>query len=204
MEVKTLFNLTRNFSGDVVYITAINDSLSSVVLSSDLTKNLQPSQYFDVVVGSYPTIVPLLPPSLSNFTIVSVILTVQLWSEGVSKNNLPAPMIITLPHLRKVRLVWRLSMIICQVSLVYMSYRCMCMTRRVLSVCPGRAVDQCMSYNHTVYSCRRIYLFVRHCLHTSDPSLSATGLSSLYFSFTVKYRGPVVLDSAVTHTVRMC
>lgn len=97
MKVKAIFNLTSNFS-DVVYVNAVNDSLSSI----DLAENLQPSQYFDVVVGSYPTIAPLLPPSLSNFTIVSVILTVQIWSEGVSKNSLPAPIIITLPHLREV------------------------------------------------------------------------------------------------------
>lgn len=97
-----MFNLTSNFSGAVVYMNAVNDSMSSIVLSSDLTKDLNQSQSLDVVVGSYPTIGPLLSPSPSNLTIVSVILTVQIWSEGVTKNNLPAPVIITLAHSRKV------------------------------------------------------------------------------------------------------
>ena len=97
-----MFNLTSNFSGAVVYMNAVNESLSSIVFLSNLTKNLHLSQSLDIVVGSYPTIGPLLSPSPSNFTIVSVILTVQIWGEGVSKNNLPAPVIITLAHSRKV------------------------------------------------------------------------------------------------------
>lgn len=101
-----MFNLTSNFSGAVVYMNAVNDSLSSIVFSSNLTKNLHLSQSLDIVVGSYPTVGPLLSPSPSNFTIASVILTVQIWGEGVAKNNLPAPVIITLAHSRKVALAF--------------------------------------------------------------------------------------------------
>lgn len=103
MEIKAMFNLTSNFSGAVVYMNALNGSLSSIVFSSNLTKNLRPSQSLDIVVGSYPTIGPLLSPSPSNFTIASVILTVQIWGKGFTEDNLPAPVIITLAHSRKVK-----------------------------------------------------------------------------------------------------
>lgn len=106
MEVKTMFNLTNNFTGAVVYVNAINNTLSSVSIPSDLAKNLTASRHLDFVVGSYPTISPLLSPSPSNLTVVSAVVAVQVWGEGVATDNLPTPVIITLSHTRKVIYVY--------------------------------------------------------------------------------------------------
>ena len=102
MQVKTIFNLTSNFSGTVVYLNAVNNTLSSVALSSELAKNLTASHHLDIVIASYPTIAPLLSPSLSNYTVASAVLSVQAWGEGITTGHLSTPVVLSLAHTRKV------------------------------------------------------------------------------------------------------
>ena len=104
MAVRTGLNITGNFSGGVVYVGVANDTTSSVLLPSELTKALSSFGRLDFVVGVYPTIGSFLtpPPSLPNMTVVSTVVSVQLWSEADAVTELPAPIIITLAHTRKV------------------------------------------------------------------------------------------------------
>ena len=143
LEIKTVFNVTGDFSGAVMYMNTANDNWSSILFPSDLTKNLTALYRMDFVVGSYPTLASLLPPpsippspppassssvpppssSLSNLTIVSAVLSVQVWIDGVANGNLPAPVVITLAHTRKVLLCVCVCLFVC----VYVSvFVCVC------------------------------------------------------------------------------
>ena len=102
--VQAMINVSSaNFSGAVADLNVENGTKSSVSFPLDLLKaSNKSSPQFDVVVGVYPTLASLLPPSDTNITVASVVATVQLWGEGVARGNLLTPIIITLAHYRKV------------------------------------------------------------------------------------------------------
>lgn len=104
MAVRTVLNITRNFSGGVVYVGVVNNTVSSVILPSDLTKNMSSLHHLDFVVGAYPTVGLFLtpPPSQQNMTIVTTVVSVQLWNEAGTVVVLSTPLTITLAHTREV------------------------------------------------------------------------------------------------------
>ena len=104
--VMAMLNFTSaNFSGDFVDLCIENRTKSSISLPPDLGKARNKSVgHFDVVVGVYPTLSPLLLPSEinANMSVASVVMTIQVWHDGVAHSNLSTPVIITLAHIRKV------------------------------------------------------------------------------------------------------
>ena len=180
LQVKTILNTTAaNISNAVMYMESMNGTTSSIVLPADFERNSNTSRQFDIVVGSYPTLYPLLSPSPSifaNMSVVSVIISVKVWSpDGITIGNLPStPIIITLAHARKVYsitspvfqkiylhdlrcphlLVTCTVLHVCVVCVVCVCvYRCMSTVRELPSVSSGRTQDHSMYYTHTHAYC---------------------------------------------------
>lgn len=99
LQVKTIFNVASTFSEGVVYVDALNGTSSSIDLPLDLTQNVT-----DIIIGSYPTLSPLLSLTLSNFTVASAVLSIQVWGDQAPTDDLPTPITLSLAHTRKVRM----------------------------------------------------------------------------------------------------